>query len=183
MPPLTQQQFLNELKKVEFKDFPTLAGGGKIKGIGLNKNNAYRYTREKSSSASLPFKINFDTYVHFYKSENTKITSTDVKAFWDGQYSAYETFWLSLMVGMGLAEKISNHSIKILKSDPTPSVTSSPIEIKSTISNVSVKESPVISRETIKPENKIKIVKQQKKPLLKVAFLFILIFILYILFL
>lgn len=181
MPPLTQQQFLDELKKVEFENFPTLAGGGKIKGIGLNKKNAYRYTREKSSSASLPFKINFDTYVHFY--DRGEITSADVKAFWDGRYSAYETFWLSLMVKMGLAEKISNHSIKILKSDPTPSVTSSPIEIKSTISNVSVKESPVISRETIKPENKIKIVKQQKKPLLKVAFLFILIFIIYILFL
>ncbi len=181
MPLLTQKQFLDELKKVEFENFPTLAGGGKIQGIGLNKNKAYRYTREKSSSASLPFKINFDTYVHFY--DRGEITSTDVKEFWDGRYSAYETFWLSLMVKMGLAKKISNHSIKILKSDPTPSVTSSPIEIKSTISNVSVKESPVISRETIKPENKVKIVKQQKKPLLKVAFLFILIFILYILFL
>ena len=41
MPLLTPAQFLDELRKVQFKTFPTLTGKAVITGRGLNRKNGY----------------------------------------------------------------------------------------------------------------------------------------------
>lgn len=112
MPLLTQQQFLDELKKVEFKTFPTLTGKAVITGRGLNRKNGYKYCRSSGIGAvvTLPFNAIYNTYAHFYgkKGINASVVGKQLKT-----YKAYKNFWMDLMVEMKLATQISSSPVTI----------------------------------------------------------------------
>lgn len=103
MPLLTPAQFLDELRKVQFKTFPNISGRGTITGEGLSPKNAYKYTRVNAHT-SFPFELNYATYEYFYGKSGIKASDVAIRL---GTYKDYKNFWMALMVTMSLA-KVTN---------------------------------------------------------------------------
>ena len=112
MPLLTPVQFLDELRKVQFKTFPTLTGEAVITGRGLNRNNGYKYCRASGTGVvvTLPFNAIYNTYAHFHGKKG--ITSNEV-GIQLGTYKAYRNFWMDLMVEMKLVTQTSSSPVTI----------------------------------------------------------------------
>ena len=92
-------EFISRLSPVSLKTFPSFNGKKTITGKGLNSKNGFQYVR-KNALVTLPFTPIYETYLHFYRRKEIISEMVEEQL---GTYKSYASFWMALMLAMGLA--------------------------------------------------------------------------------